>query len=112
MKIAVTCAGSTLDDHVGATPERCQNVLIINPVTLDFQSIKNPLAECCDGHAAAKMLARLLRKHQVKVFLMGGCGYRGLRELTKSGIRILFGMTGSASQSVDKFMEIKYPIVF
>jgi len=107
MKVAVTSTGSTLDAHVGTRPDKCSHWLVVDPVTLEYEAILNPLINFSDP-ASGKLLTDLLKKHMVKFILAGGCGCNQLRELCKNEIRVLLGMTGSVRETVEKFNRSQF----
>ena len=102
MKVVVTSIGPKLDDHIGARPDKCSHWLVVDPVTMQCEAIANQLTSI-RGPGAGKFLAQVLQEYRVKFILAGGYGCNQLKELGENGMRVLFGMTGSARETVEKF---------
>ena len=102
MKVAITSTGPKLDDLIGTQPDKCSHWLFVDPVTMSYEAIPNPLASV-SGPAAGKFLARVLQEYRIKFILAGGCGCNQLKELGSDGMRVLLGMTGSVREAVEKF---------
>ena len=102
MKVAITSTGPKLDDLIGTRLDKCSHWLFVDPVTMGYEAIPNPLTSV-SGPAAGKFLARLLREYRVKFILAGGCGCSQFKELGADGMRVLLGMTGSVREAVEKF---------
>jgi len=107
MKVAVASTGPKLDEHVGTRPDKCPYWLIVDPATMEYEAIPNPLMSV-GGPAAGKLLAKIMQEHTVKFILAGGCGCNQLKELGKNGIRVLLGMTGSIRETVEKFNRSQF----
>ena len=108
MKVGVTSTGLKLDDPVGIRPDKCSYWLVVDPATMEYEAIPNPLINL-GGPAAGKLLAQLLKEHMVKFVLAGGCGCNQLKELGEYGIRVLLGMTGSVRETIEKFNRSQFP---
>jgi len=102
MKVAVTSIGPKLDDHIGTRPDKCSFWLVVDPVTMECETMPNPLMSV-GGPAAGKLIAQVLEEHRVKFILAGGCGCNQLKKLGENGMRVLLGMTGSVRETVEKF---------
>lgn len=102
MKVAVTSSGPKLDDPIGTRPDKCSFWLFVDTVTMECEAIPNPLTSV-RGPAAGKFLTRVLQEYRVKFILAGGCGCNQLTELGGDRMRVLFGMTGSVRETVEKF---------
>jgi len=107
MKVTVACTGPTLDDHVGIRPDKCSYWLFVDPVTMEYEAIQNPMMSL-SGPAAGKLLVQQLRENAVKFILAGGCGCNQLKELGENGMRVLLGMTGLVRETVEKFNRSQF----
>jgi predicted Fe-Mo cluster-binding NifX family protein len=107
VKVAVASNGLKLEDHVGIGPDKCPYWLVVDPATMDYKAIPNPLMNV-SGPAAGKLLARILQEHTVEFILADGCGCNQLKELSKNGMRVLFGMIGSVQETVEKFNRSQF----
>ena len=107
MKVAVASTGLKLEDHVGMGADKCPYWLVVDPATMDYKAVPNPLTNV-SGPAAGKLLARLMQEHMVDFILAGDCGCNQLKELSENGIRVLLGMTGSVRETVEKFNRSQF----
>jgi len=102
MKVAVTAVGQKLDDPIGTRPDRCSYWLVVDPVTMEWEPIPNPLMSV-GGPAAGKLIAQVLQEQRVKFILAGGGRCKPLKEVGGNGVRVLLGMTGTVRETVEKF---------
>ena len=107
MKVAITSTGLTLDDNVGTRPDRCSYWLFVEPATMKYEAIQNPIMSL-SGPAAGNFLVQLFKENSVKFILAGGCGCNQLKELSKNGMRLLLGMTGSVRETIEKFKRSQF----
>ncbi|MBN1126837.1 MAG: NifB/NifX family molybdenum-iron cluster-binding protein [Sedimentisphaerales bacterium] len=108
MKVAVTSTGPKLDDPIGTRPEKCSYWLFVDPVTMEYEAMPNPLRSV-GGPAAGEFLAQVLQEYRVQFILAGGSGCTQLKELGGNGLRVLLGMTGSVRETVEKFNRSPFP---
>lgn len=101
MKIAVSSSGQTLDSAVETRFGRCPYFLIVNPATLEFESIANANAEL--GGGAGIQSAQLIAEKGPSFVLTGNCGPNAIQVLKKAGIKVVTGVSGSVSQAVQQF---------
>ena len=102
MKVAVISTGPKLDDPIGARPDKCPYWLLVDPVTMEYEAIPNPLMSI-SGPAKEMFIVQILQKNRVKFILAGSYGVDHLNELGKNGIKVLLGLTGSVRETVGKF---------
>lgn len=108
MKVAITSTGPKLDDPIGTRPNKCSYWLVVDSVTMECEAIPNPLTSV-SGPAAGKFLAQILEEYRVKFILAGDYRCKQLKDLSENGMRVLFGMTGSARETVEKFNRSPFP---
>ena len=101
MKIAVTSTGPTLDDLVEARFGRCAYFLIIDPDTLEFESLPNP--NIALGGGAGPQSAQLMANKDVSAVLTGNCGPNDFRTIGASRIQVITGVSGQVRQAVEQF---------
>ena len=101
MKIAVSSTGQTLDSAVEARFGRCPYFLIVNPATLEFEAIANANAEL--GGGAGIQSAQLIAEKGASVVLTGSCGPNAIEVFDQAGIKVITGVSGSVSQTVQQF---------
>ena len=83
------------------------SLLVVDPATLECEAIPNPLMRV-GGPAVGKLIAQVLQEHKVKFILAGGCRCNQMKEMSKNGIRVLLGMTGSVRETVEKFNRSQF----
>jgi predicted Fe-Mo cluster-binding NifX family protein len=101
MKIAVTSTGPTLDDAVEPRFGRCPFFLIIDPDSLEFESIQNPNMGL--GGGAGIQSAQLMATKEVSVVLTGNCGPNAFQTFEAAGIRVITGVNGPVRQALEKY---------
>ena len=110
MKVAVTSNGPKLDDLIGTRPDKCSHWLFVDPVTMEYEAIQNPLTSI-HGPAAGRFLSQVLQENKVKFVLAGNFGCNQLKDLDRNEIRVLLGMTGSVRETVEKFNRSQFSIM-
>lgn len=102
MKIAITSTGPTLEHMVGTRSDCCDYLFIIDPNTMEYERMPNPVV-ALRGPAAQKMFTQLMLQGNVSAFLTGGCDTKILKELSDAGIAIIIVTTGSVNRAVKRF---------
>jgi len=102
MRIAVTSTGPTIEHYVGRTATHCGYLLIVDPETMQYEALQNPVV-ALRGPAAGKLFAQILLESQAKTILVGGCDSGGLEVLRDAGIPVFNGITGSVRGAVERF---------
>jgi len=101
MKIAVSSTGPTLDDAVETRFGRCAYFLIIDPDTLEFESIQNPNISA--GGGAGIQSAQLMANKAVSIVLTGNCGPNAFQTFNAAGIQVITGVSGQVRQAVQQY---------
>jgi len=101
MKIAVTSTGPTLDDYVEVRFGRCAYFLVIDPDTLDCESIRNPNIDL--GGGAGIQSAQLLANKDVTVVMTGNCGPNAFQTFGAAGIQVITGIAGKVRDAVQMY---------
>jgi predicted Fe-Mo cluster-binding NifX family protein len=101
MKIAVTSTGPTLDDAVEARFGRCPYFLIVEPETMEIESMQNPNISL--GGGAGIQSAQLMASKGVSVVLTGNCGPNAFRTFGAAGIQVITGVSGQVREAVELF---------
>lgn len=105
MKIAVASALPTLDACVEAQFHRSKYILIIEPDTMEYKAIRNPLL-VLSGPATGKLFAQQLLEENVEIVLASNFSSNILKFLGSAGIRIIVGVGGSVRRAVEQFREM------
>jgi predicted Fe-Mo cluster-binding NifX family protein len=105
MKIAVSSTGPGLDSQVDPRFGRCQYFIIIDPDTMEFESLENSnvMASGGAGISAAQMIAG----KGVKIVLTGNCGPNAYQVFSQAGIQIITGVTGVVRDVIQNFKDRK-----
>jgi len=101
MRIAITASGPTLNDRVDPRFGRCSYYLFVDTETGEIESLKNPNFDLATG--AGITSGQLMSQKGVKVVLTGNCGPNAMQVFDAAGIRVITGITGSASEALEKF---------
>ncbi|MHC4544781.1 MAG: carbon storage regulator CsrA [Planctomycetota bacterium] len=104
VKIAVASTGPTLEDYVGTWNGHNGYLLIIDPDTMQYEVLQNPLA-ALHGPAAGRAFSQLLLQEGVHTILAGNCGTNMPKVLGDTDISIVVGMTGSVRDTVEQFKD-------
>jgi predicted Fe-Mo cluster-binding NifX family protein len=101
MKLAVSSTGPGLDSQVDPRFGRCQYFIIIDPDTMEFESLENPNVMASGG--AGISTAEMIAGKGVKVVLTGNCGPNAYQVLSQAGIQIITGVTGVVRDAIQNF---------
>jgi predicted Fe-Mo cluster-binding NifX family protein len=105
MKVAVSSTGPGLDSQVDPRFGRCQYFIIIDPDTMEFESIENPNVMASGG--AGISTAQMIVSKGVKVVLTGNSGPNAYQVLSQAGIQIITGVTGLVRDAIQDFKAVK-----
>ncbi len=101
MKIAVSSTGPTLEDQVDPRFGRCPYFLIVNPASMEFESVPNTNAELSGG--AGIQSATLVIEKGATVVLTGSCGPNAVKVLKQESVHVVTGVSGMVTQVVQQF---------
>ncbi|MHC4474847.1 MAG: NifB/NifX family molybdenum-iron cluster-binding protein [Planctomycetota bacterium] len=102
MKIAVTSTGPTLEHSVGAKANRCGYLLIVDPDTMRYEVVPNPVV-ALRGPVAGKLCVQMLLEEDVHAIVVGGCDAAMLSSTADAGISVFVGAAGSVRGAVQRF---------
>ncbi len=104
MRIAVTSAGTALNDAVDARFGRARYFLLIEGDTMAFDVVENEQSlELAQG--AGIQAAQNILKHRPDVVITGNCGPKAFRALKAAGIDVVVGATGKILDAVNAYMR-------
>jgi predicted Fe-Mo cluster-binding NifX family protein len=103
MKIAVSAAAEGLDAQIDPRFGRCQYFTIVDPDTMDYETISNTSAMASGG--AGTSAAQMIADKGVEAVLTGNCGPNAFQVLSAAGIKVITGVTGTVSEAVKKYKE-------
>jgi len=98
-KICVTAQGAELDSDVDPRFGRALYFLIVNPDTLEFETLANDNKDA--AHGAGTQAAQLVAGKNVGVVLTGHCGPKAQQILEAAGIQIVDGVTGRVKDALE-----------
>lgn len=101
MKIAVSADCPNLDARVAQRFGISPYLIIVDPKTMEFESVPNPGAT---GQRAAGMQAVVLAiSKEVVAVLTGYCSPTAMKYLTDNGIEVITGVKGTVYEAVAKY---------
>ena len=105
MKICITATGQGLDAEIDPRFGRCQYFTIIDPDTMQFESIENSSIGASGG--AGIQAAQFVANKGVEVVLTGNAGPNAYNTLQAAGISVITGVSGKVRQAVDGYKNGK-----
>jgi len=106
MKVAISAGGTTLDAEVDPRFGRCQNFIIVDPDTMEFEAMENSSATAAGG--AGISAAQMVAGKEVQAVLTGNCGPNAYQVLSAAGIQIVTGVSGKVRDAVQGYREGKF----
>ena len=106
MKIAVSATGPSLDAQVDPRFGRCQYFVVVNPDTMEFESVENTSAGASGG--AGISAAQMISSKGVEAILTGNCGPNAYQVLSPAGIKVVTGVSGKVQDAVQNYRAGKY----
>ncbi|MBN1177485.1 MAG: NifB/NifX family molybdenum-iron cluster-binding protein [Dehalococcoidales bacterium] len=101
MKIAISAAGQNLDSQVDPRFGRCQNFVILDTDTMEFEAVSNESAAAAGGAGIAT--AQMIAGKGVEAVVTGNCGPNAFGVLNSAGIKVMTGASGTVQEAVENF---------
>ena len=101
MKIAISATGPDLDAEVDPRFGRCQYFVIVDPDTMQFESVENSSAMASGGAGIAA--AQTVVNKGVEAVLTGNCGPNAYQVLSPAGIEVITGVSGKVRDAVQSY---------
>ena len=105
MKILITSTAPNLDAEIDPRFGRCRYFIIVDPDTMEFESLENSSAMA--GGGAGISAAQDITGKGVEVVLTGNYGPNAYQVLSGAGIKIITGVTGKVKDAVENFKSGK-----
>jgi predicted Fe-Mo cluster-binding NifX family protein len=105
MKIAITSTASDLDAAIDPRFGRCRYFIIIDPETMEFETLEN--AGAAAGGGAGIATAQGLAGKEIEAVLTGNCGPNAYAALGAAGIKLITGVTGNVRDAVNDYKSGK-----
>ncbi|MDI6814659.1 MAG: NifB/NifX family molybdenum-iron cluster-binding protein [Dehalococcoidales bacterium] len=90
MRIAVSATGPSLVAEVDPRFGRCQYFVIVDPDTMEFETLSNPNVMAAGG--AGISTAQMIAGKGVQVVLTRNCGPNAYQALSQAGIQVITGL--------------------
>ena len=101
MKIAISATGPDLDAEVDPRFGRCRYFVIVDPDTMQFESVENSSAMASGG--AGISAAQTIVSKGVEAVLTGNCGPNAYQVLSPAGIKVITGVSGKVRDAVQSY---------
>jgi len=101
MRIAISATGPDLDAEVDPRFGRCQYFVIVDPDTMQFESVENSSATASGG--AGISAAQTIVSKGVEAVLTGNCGPNAYQVLSPAGIKVITGVSGKVRDAVQSY---------
>ena len=101
MKVAVSATGPSLDDEVDPRFGRCQQFLIVDPDSLEFEAMENAGLSASGGAGIAG--AQQVAGKGVQAVLTGNCGPNAFRTLSAAGVEVVTGVSGRIRDALEGY---------
>lgn len=101
MKIAITMTGTGLDDPIDQRFGRCSMFLLVDPETMNVETIDNRSAEARGG--AGIQAAQQLAQSGVEAVITGNIGPNAFRTLQAANIETYVGASGTARDALKRY---------
>jgi len=106
MKIAISTTAPGLDAEVEPRFGRCQYFVIVDPETMEFETVENTSAMASSG--AGISTAQVIVSKGVQAVLTGNCGPNAFGVLNAAGINVITGVSGKVRDAVQDYKAGKY----
>ena len=106
MKIAISTTGPGLDADVEPRFGRCQYFVIVDPETMEYETVENTNATA--GSGAGIATAQVIVDKGVQAVLTGHCGPNAFGVLNPAGIDVITGVSGKVKDAVQDYKSGKY----
>ena len=101
MKICLTAVSNTLDSQLDSRFGRSQWFIIVNPETMEFESVSNSALQSM--HGAGLHAARQIADKEVNVVISGNVGPNAFSALSSEGIAVVTGVSGPVKDIVERY---------
>jgi len=106
MKIAISAMGTTLDAEIDPRFGRCQYFIIVDPDTIQFESLDNSGAMA--GGGAGISTAQVIAGKGVEAVLTGNCGPNAYQVLSAAGIKVITDVAGKVQDAIEGYKLGKF----
>lgn len=101
MKVAVSATRPSLDAEVDPRFGRCQCFIIVDPETMELETLENPGGAA--GGGAGISTAQAIVGRGIEALLTGNCGPNAYQVLSAAGIKVVTGVSGGVRQAIEDY---------
>ena len=106
MKVAVSATGPGLDAQIDPRFGRCQYFTVVDPDTMELETVENKSAIA--GGGAGIATAQTITGKGIEAVLTGNCGPNAFQVLSAAGIKVVTGVSGTVRDVVLAYKAGKY----
>jgi len=101
MKIAITATAASLDADIDPRFGRCQYFIMVDPDTMQFETLENSGATA--GGGAGISTAQTIASKGIGAVLTGNCGPNAYQVLSAAGIKVVTGVSGKVRDAIQNY---------
>jgi len=101
MKIALSATAPGLDAEVDPRFGRCQYFIIVDPQSMELETLENSSAMAAGG--AGISTAQMIASKGAEVVLTGNCGPNAYQTLSAAGIQVITGVSGWIKDAIEAY---------
>jgi predicted Fe-Mo cluster-binding NifX family protein len=111
MRVALSATGPNLDNEIDPRFGRCSYFIIIDPDTMEYESIDNTGSETTSGVGIATAQVIMERYKDLGIVITGHCGPNAYQVLESGNIQVITGISGEMRKVVQDYKSGKYQTV-
>ena len=101
MRIAVSATAPSLDAEVDPRFGRCQYFVIVDPDTMEVETLENPSTTA--GGGAGISAGQMIASMGAQVVLTGNCGPNAYQTLSAAGVQVITGASGTVRNAIESY---------
>jgi len=108
MRIAISATGPDLDAEVDPRFGRCLYFIIVDPDTMQFETLENP--NVMAGGGAGISTGQMIANKGVQVVLTGNCGPNAYQVLSAAGLQVITGVGGKIRDAIQAYKSGQFQV--
>ena len=105
MKIGITSESEGLDSLIDTKFGRCRYLLIVDPETMEFESIPNN--DIPESGGPCERIVQTFIKNQVNVVITSKVGPNAFKKLSEANMKVVTGASGTVNEAVEMYKRGK-----